>query len=161
MRGMRRATHGLLGMVAAILAGGGCGGPLNEEVGLRGASLPGLASAAEATELDGRPSLTGSFDRTAWPAVAVALPRRQVANHPAFAWFFCGRRESGPWDPAYPDATTALVDETDAGADLADAATELVLTAGTIVAVPVAAAGSGPWAVDRSPSLPYDRLPAR
>ncbi len=146
-------------MVAVIHAGGGCAGPLNEEVGLRGASLPALAGASAVSELDGRPSLTGSFDRTGWPGVAVAVPCRQVANDPAFAWYFCGRRASGPWDPAYPVASTALVDETNAGADLADAATGIVLTAGTIVAVPVAAAAVGPWAEDRSPSLRYDRLP--
>ena len=148
-------------MVGMVQAAGGCAGPLNEEVGLRGASLPGLAGAAAATELDGRPSLAGSFDRTAWPAVVVAVPQRQCANDPPFAWFFCGRHQSGPWEPAFPDAATALVDETSAGADLADAATGLALTAGTIVAVPVAAAAVGPWAVDRSPSIPYERLPSR
>ncbi len=161
MRRMRRVHCWLAGMVTVMAAAGGCAGPLNEEVGLRGVSLPALAGAAATTELHGRPSLAGSFDRSGWPAVAVALPQRQVANQPAFAWSFRGRRGTGPWDPAYPVAATALIDETDAGADLADAATGVVLTAGTIVAVPVAAAAVGPWAVDRSPFLPYDRLPPR
>jgi hypothetical protein len=137
----------------------GCAGPLNEEIGLRGAPLPALGDAPAATELDGTPSLSGSFDRRAWPPVVIDVPAHQVANQPQFTGYFRWRRERAPWDGAFPGPLTALVDETDAGADLADGATDILITAGTIVGVPVAAAAVGPWAVGRSPVLAYERVP--
>ena len=144
---------------SATLVAGGCAGPLNGRVGLTGAQLPALADYAPASELQGQATLAAGLDRSAWPVVSVPVPLCQVWHHPHFTCFFRWQRNRGPWNPEFPSVSAALVDETSACADLADAATELVFAPAVVITVPIAAAVVGPGIVSRSPDEPYQRVP--
>lgn len=148
-------------LLAAPLTAAGCG--YNEQIDLVGtAPLPALSDARERTALNGRPSLTHGLNRQDWPAVAVQVPRDQVEHGPTYATNFRWSRDRGPWNPSYPTATEAIVDPTNAGADVADGFAEPVVTAALLAWAPIDMIFlTQPWKLQRSPSEPYALVPGR
>ncbi|MEE8460456.1 MAG: hypothetical protein V3S08_11300 [Phycisphaerales bacterium] len=144
---------------AIILAtAAGCS---NEQIDLVGIDpLPALSATPLKTELDGSPSLLHGLDRQGWATVTVRVPRDQVAHPPTYAVNFRWQKDRDPWNPAYPTATAAIVDETDAGADVADGLTEPLVTAAMLVWAPIDMIFfTPPWEQRRSPSEPFMLVP--
>ena len=145
----------------ALASAAGCGGPLNEQINLVGTDpMPALSAAGEATELDGTPSLLHGLDRSSWSTVTVQVPRDQVAHGPTYATNFRWQRDRDPWNPAYPTATDAIVDDGDLGADVADGLAGPFVTAGMLVWAPIDMIFfTQPWEEQRSPSEPFMLVP--
>ncbi len=145
----------------ALASVAGCSGSLNEQIGLVGTHpLPALSGAGDQTELNGRPSLSHGLDRRSWTTVTVQVPRDQVAHGPTYATNFRWQQDRDPWNPAYPTATDAIVDRTDAGEDVADGLAEPFVTAAMLVWAPIDMIFfTQPWEDQRSPSEPFMLVP--
>lgn len=147
----------------ALASAAGCGGSFNEQIDLVGTDpLPALSRVGDQTELNGRQSLLHGLDRRSWPTVTVYVPRDQVAHGPTYATNFRWQQDRGPWNPAYPTATDAIVDRPDAGEDVADGLTEPFVTAAMLVWAPIDMIFfTRPSEAQRSPSEPYMLVPDR
>jgi len=145
-------------MAIVLASAAGC---VNEQIDLVGVDpLPALSTAGEKTELDGTPSLTHGLDRRNWSTVTVGVPRDQVGHPPTYSVNFRWDKDRDPWNPAYPTGTSAIVDETDAGADVADGVTEPFVTAAMLVWAPIDMIFfKQPWEQRRSPSEPFMLVP--
>ena len=144
---------------AIILAtAAGCS---NEQIDLVGIDpLPALSATPLKTELDGSPSLLHGLDRQGWATVTVRVPRDQVAHPPTYAVNFRWQKDRDPWNPAYPTATDAIVDDSDAGADVADGLAEPFVTAAMLAWAPIdMILFTQPWEDQRSPSEPFMLVP--
>ena len=136
-------------------------GCVNEQIDLVGVDpLPALSTTGDKTELDGTPSLLNGLDRRNWSTVTVQVPRDQVGHTPTYTVNFRWDKDRDPWNPAYPTGTDAIVDETDAGADVADGVTEPFVTAAMLVWAPIDMIFfTQPWEQRRSPSEPFMLVP--
>jgi hypothetical protein len=151
----------LVAAAGSIAMTAGCGKPFNEQIDLIGTqSLAALQPAVAETELTGEPSLSAGLDRQGWTMVTVEVPTKQVAHYPTYVDNFRWQNQRGPWDPAYPTVEDAVVDQTDAGQDAADAVAEPVYRAMLLVWSPFdAMLGNWLWKMKRSPTEPYARVP--
>jgi hypothetical protein len=147
--------------IPAVILAATAVGCVNEQIDLVGVDpLPALSTTGDKTELDGTPSLLNGLDRRNWSTVTVQVPRDQVGHTPTYSVNFRWDKDRDPWNPAYPTGATAIVDETNAGADVADGVTEPFVTAAMLVWAPIDMIFfTQPWEQRRSPSEPFMLVP--
>ena len=145
-----------------VLTVGGCGKPWNESIDLVGTSpLPALSITHSDRHINSEPSLTGNFDRRNWSTITVPVPTRQVAHYPTYVANFNAGRDRGPWNPAHPTASDAIVDPTNAGVDAMALFGDPLLAAGLLLWFPIDAIFfNWMWTQESSPSASYEQLPA-
>jgi hypothetical protein len=119
--------------------------------------LPVHAGIAEAADHPAARAAAGP-DRSGWAPMVIEVPIHTTLHHPTYDLALGSHRERG----AFPDEGSCLAVERTRWHHAGEAVADVVLAGASVVLAPFRMlGGSPPWALERSPVLPYERLPGQ